>query len=229
LIRAVLLDALGTLVALEPPAPHLQRALPGISARDAQRAISAEIAYYRAHLDEGRDVSSLAALRRRCAEVLVDELPARSRPTDLDAVVRVLLDSLRFRAFPDARSALERLRTRGLRVVVVSNWDCSLPDVLARIGLAPLLDGVAASAAVGARKPSAAIFDRAISLAGVAPSEAIHVGDSPVDDVEGARGAGITPVLLCRDGAKGPLAVKTIASLAELESLPFGAVAGWRP
>jgi putative hydrolase of the HAD superfamily len=218
LIRALFLDALGTLVELEPPGPHLARALQ-ISETDAQRAIAAEMFYYRAHLGEGRDADSLSALRRRCAEALRDALPADARPADADELVGPLLQSLHFRAFPDARPALEAARSRGIEVVVVSNWDCSLPDVLARIGLAPLLDGVVVSAVVGARKPQAAIFERALALAGVAPSDAIHVGDSVEDDVEGAGAMGIRPVFLSRDRRAAPPGVTTISSLAELEAL----------
>ena len=221
MIRAVLLDALGTLVELEPPAPHLRRGLPDISEEDAKRAIAAEMAYYRAHLDEARDAESLANLRRSCAEALRDALPVNARPADLDALVEILLGALHFNAFPDARLSLEAARRRGLRLVVVSNWDCSLPDVLRRIGLAPLLDGVVASAAAGARKPSVAIFEQALSIAGVARSEAIHVGDSIEDDVEGARAAEIAPVLLRRDGEPGPPGVRTIATLGQLEALLF--------
>ena len=78
---AVLLDALGTLVELEPPAPRLRAELARelgieISRPRPQRAIEAEIAYYRAHLDEGRDPASLASLRRACAEALRRALPA---------------------------------------------------------------------------------------------------------------------------------------------------------
>jgi putative hydrolase of the HAD superfamily len=224
LIRALLLDALGTLVELEAPAPRLRELLRtrndiSVSEEEAQEAVGAEMTYYRAHLDEGCDADSLAALRRRCAEALRDALPSKSRPTDLDALVVTLLDSLRFRGFPDAAPALEAARNRGLRSVVVSNWDCSLPDVLDRVGLAPLLDGIVASAPAGARKPSAAIFERGLSLAGVGPSEAIHVGDTVTDDIEGARAAGIEAVLLRRDGGAGPPGVKTIATLAELEAL----------
>lgn len=215
MIRALLLDALGTLVELEPPAPHVARELQ-IPEPDAEKAIAAEMVFYRAHLNEGRDAERLAALRRRCAEVLADALPAAVRPADVDELLAVLLDSLRFRAFPDVPQTLQAARARGLRLVVVSNWDCSLPDVLTRIGLAPLLDGVVASAVAGARKPEPAIFERALSAAGVASSEAIHVGDSVEDDVEGARGAGIKPVLLRRDGSAGPAGVTTIHSLAQL-------------
>lgn len=216
--RAVLLDALGTLVALEPPAPHLSQAL-GVSEAQAERAIAAEMAYYRAHLNEGRDAASLAALRRRCAEALREALPAGARPGDLETVLSALLHSLRFHAFPDARPALEALRARGLRSVVVSNWDCSLPEVLDRTGLAPLLDAVVVSAVVGARKPSPVIFERALAAAGVRAGDALHVGDSIPEDVEGARLAGVAPVLLRRDGEPGPGGLQTIASLAGLAAL----------
>jgi putative hydrolase of the HAD superfamily len=215
-LKALLLDALGTLVRLEPPAPHLQRALPGLSAADAERAIAAEMRYYRAHLDEGRDAASLADLRRRCAEALRGELPERLHRADL---LDVLMQSLHFSAFPDARPALEALRARGLRLVVASNWDCALEEVLTRIGLAPLLDGVVASATVGARKPSPLVFMRALELAGAGSADAIHVGDGVVEDIEGAHAAGIKAVLLRRDGAPGPAGVMTIASLAELQGL----------
>src|SRR3982074_702792 len=72
---ALLLDALGTLVALEPPAPRLRRELVqrfgiDISDEQAASAIAAEIPYYRAHLDEGVDGVRLRALRERCAEVI---------------------------------------------------------------------------------------------------------------------------------------------------------------
>jgi len=72
---AILLDALGTLVALEPPAPRLRAALASrfgleVSHDEAARAIAAEIAYYRAHFDAGRDEASLRELRRRSAAVL---------------------------------------------------------------------------------------------------------------------------------------------------------------
>ncbi len=220
-MKALLLDALGTLVALEPPAPRLRRNLAErcgieISGAEAETAIAAEIGYYRAHLDEGRDAASLADLRRRCAAALREALPPRARPSDPDAALRTLLASLRFHAFDDARPALEAARARDLRVVVVSNWDCSLPDVLEWIGLAPALDGIVSSAVVGARKPSRAIFERALLIAGVPAGDTIHVGDSLVEDVEGARAAGIEPVLISRDGTPGPPGVRTIGSLSEL-------------
>src|ERR1700761_5077861 len=82
--RALLVDGLGTLVSLQPPAPLLRRELAlrygvDVSEGEAARALAAEIAFYRAHMGDGRDADSLAALRRRCAETLVDALPDRDR------------------------------------------------------------------------------------------------------------------------------------------------------
>jgi putative hydrolase of the HAD superfamily len=217
--RAILIDALGTLLTLDPPAAPLRaelRARCGIevSDEDAARAIGAEIAFYREHLDEGRDEDSLARLRRRCAGVLRAEL--RAPQLDLDRVTEALLASLRFELFADARGALEACRRRGQRVVVVSNWDISLHTVLERLGLGRLLSGIVTSADVGARKPAPAIFERALRVAGTRAADAVHVGDSLEEDVGGARDAGIEPILIRRDGVPGPDGVQTIQTLAAL-------------
>jgi putative hydrolase of the HAD superfamily len=221
--RTLLVDALGTIIGLEPPAPALRTELAErfgieVSERQAQRALSAEIDYYRAHLHQGRDAESLIALRRRCAAVLLKALPALKPLAQLDraSLTDALLASLRFFEFPDARGALAAARGRGERVVVVSNWDISLTEVLGRLGLAPLLDGVVTAAGAGIRKPSPGIFRQALSLAGSAAEHATHVGDSLEEDVAGACAAGIAPVLLCRGGGRGPQGVRTIASLSEL-------------
>ena len=207
--KAVLLDSFGTLVSMEPPGSRLAAAL-DVPVERAEAAFRAEIAYYVEHHVEGRDERSLSELRDRCAAVIRDALG--SPRIELAEVRAAMLDSIRFSAFPDAAPALRSLRERGLRLVVASNWDCSLPEVLARVGLLELVDGVVASAVVGADKPAAAIFAAALELAGCAASEAVHVGDSPSKDVAGARAAGIRAVLIDRSGRGSG----DIASLAEL-------------
>jgi putative hydrolase of the HAD superfamily len=221
--RAVLLDALGTLLELKPPAPRLRDELAArfgvkVSVEEAREAIAAEIAYYRAHLNDGRDGVSLAVLRERCARSMRDAFgrDVRSRLPQGGELVEALLASLRFEPFPDACEALPRLRDAGRRLVVVSNWDVSLHEVLERVGLAGLLDGIVTSAEVGLRKPAPGIFERALEVAGVAATEAVHVGDTLGEDVSGARAAGIEPILLLRGGGAGPGGVRTIASLLEL-------------
>ncbi len=218
---AILLDALGTLVALEPPAPRLRVELLErfgleVSEADAAHAIAAEIAYYRAHLDDGRHDAALRELRRRCAEVLRSALPGAGARLKTDPLVEALLASLRFSAFADVRPALESARRRGLRLVVVSNWDVSLVAVLRNLELAPLLDGIVTSAGAGARKPSPDIFEQALRLAEVPASHAVHVGDSLDEDVAGARAAGIEPILIHRGDGPAVTGVRTISSLSEL-------------
>ena len=225
-LKALLLDALGTLVELPPPAPALQEELAArfgvaVTLGEAERAIVAEIAYYRARFDDAVDAESLRALRRACAEVLRDALPESAALTaaSLDDVVELLLAALRFRAYDDAGPTILAARERGLRVVVASNWDVGLPDVLEHVGLAPLIDGIVTSASVGARKPAAAVFEAALHVAGVEPSAALHVGDSLTEDIVGARAAGVKAVLISRGGAIEPDGVPVLRSLSQLRTL----------
>jgi putative hydrolase of the HAD superfamily len=219
--RALLLDALGTLVELEPPVAPLRRELRkrfGLepTAEQATAALRAEIAFYRAHHDEAHDRPSLALLRRRSAQALRDALPPAAAELPLAPLTDALLAALRFRAFPEVAEVLGEARARGMRLVVVSNWDVSLHDVLAETGLAPLLDGVVTSAELGSAKPAPAIFARALALAGVEAHEALHVGDSVDHDVAGARAAGVPCRLIVRGGDAPPPGVPVIASLREL-------------
>lgn len=205
MVRAVFLDALGTLVELEPPWIALRDRVPAeVSDERIEEALRAEMAFYREHAHEGRDEASLADLRQRCAAIVSERL-------GFEITAEELLDAIRFHAYPDAAPALQALRDDGRRLVVVSNWDCSLPDVLDRVGLGELLDGVVSSAVAGARKPDPAIFEDALELAGCRPEEALHVGDTAEEDVAGARAAGIRPLLIDRTGNGGD-----ISSLKEI-------------
>lgn len=203
LVRMVTLDALGTLVELEPPWEHLAHALGREPDARLVGAVRAEMAYYREHAHTGRDAASLAALRARCAEILSREL---GREVD----VETMMGAIRFRAYPDSAPALAELRRRGLRLVCVSNWDCSLPEVLEGCGLVAALDAVVTSADAGARKPDPAIFAGALAAAGCDAAAALHVGDTPEEDVAGARAAGMHALFLDREGGGD------IASLAEI-------------
>ena len=73
------------------------------------------------------------------------------------------------------------------------------------------------AADVGASKPHTAMFEQALTEAGVAPHEAVHVGDHPVDDIQGAQAAGMATVwvnIVASDA--NPAATATVTSLAEI-------------
>jgi putative hydrolase of the HAD superfamily len=210
-----------TLVELQPPGPRLRSRLRELTGVDvgqeaAARGFAAEIRHYLTHHLQGSNEARLEALRDDCAAVLHEALGVEG--LERSAVRRAMLQALECRAFPDARPTLRALRQQGMRVVVVSNWDSSLPEWIDRTGLSGLVDGAVSSAVVGHAKPSPHIFEAALELAGVAPEEALHVGDSLQGDVAGARAAGVRALLIVRDGAI-PEGVDAIRSLAEIPSL----------
>jgi HAD superfamily hydrolase (TIGR01509 family) len=99
------------------------------------------------------------------------------------------------------RHALDRLRAAGLRLGVVSNADGRVEEALVAAGLRDCFEVVLDSALAGVEKPDPAIFRAALDALGVAPAEALYVGDLYEVDVVGARAAGMQAVLLVRDAA----------------------------
>jgi putative hydrolase of the HAD superfamily len=229
-VTVVCLDAMGTLVELLAPAPRLVAQLRErgveVSEPQAAAALREEIAYYRAQHDSAADAASLALLRTRCAAVLGDALTRGGADVGALSPERLraaLLESLRFRPFPEVPAALRALRRAGHRLVVVSNWDVSLHDMLRETGLDALVDGAISSAEAGAAKPDARIFERALALAGGRAEGGLHAGDSVEHDVAGARAAGLRAVLVARAGGpvaqRLPAGVSVIGSLGELAAL----------
>lgn len=107
-------------------------------------------------------------------------------------------------ALPGAREGLDALRRAGRRVAVLSNFDRRLPALLD--GLALRVEAVLLPAELGAAKPDPRCFERACARLGVAPAEAVHVGDDPEQDLAAARRAGLRAI--------------DAASLATLADLP---------
>jgi putative hydrolase of the HAD superfamily len=123
-----------------------------------------------------------------------------------------------WRVFPDVVPILERLTAEGVALAVVSNWDSFLPQLLDGHGLTRFFRTVSVSAIEGTGKPEAEIFRRTCARLAVAPGAVLHVGDSPRDDYEGARGAGLRAVLLDRDD-RHPHIAERIRSLAEIAEI----------
>jgi len=100
-----------------------------------------------------------------------------------------------------ARDVLETLQGRGLRLALICNTGRTpgrmLRLVLDRLGVACSLTALSFSDEVGLRKPRPEIFHRTLSALGVAPVEAVHVGDDVTTDVAGARAVGMRAIHLC--------------------------------
>lgn len=214
---AVLLDAFGTLIDIDQPFVRLRRSLRrhlgvAVTAAAAERAFRAEMSFYVDHCHEGSDAPALAGLRTRCAAIVLAELGVDADP----ALAAVLLrDSIVFRAFDDAAPLLDGLDRAGVAVAVVSNWDCSLPDALASVGIE--IEHVFDSASSASSKPDPGIFYRALETLGVATGRALHVGDTEEADGRGARAAGVDVRILDR-GRSAPGA-GTITALTDVLNL----------
>ena len=214
-LDAVTFDAMGTLVSIAPPAPRLQRSLErrlGLvtDLASCEGAMRVEMRHYRAHCTAARDAATLAALRLECACLLADALALGVSGAD---VLPSLTDAISFQAYPDALPALEQLARTGLKLAVIANWDVSLGDVLARLGLAASFEAIVTAAAVGVAKPAAEPFRAALAQLGVEAGRCVHVGDDPVTDVGGARAAGLSAVLVDRSG-RAPGSLPDLSGLA---------------
>ena len=99
-----------------------------------------------------------------------------------------------FELYEDALPVLGELRTHGLKLGLVSNTGRDLEAFVEHHRLD--VDAVLGSGAFGRTKPHPLIFHAVLERLGVEPSAAAMVGDSPEDDVEGARAAGIAVAFL---------------------------------
>ncbi len=119
--------------------------------------------------------------------------------------------------YPDVKPELERLRAGRFRLGVISNFDSRLVTVLAGLGIGRFFDRITLSWETGASKPDLRIFRKALEEMQADPAEAMHVGDSVSEDVDGAERAGLLPVLLDRRGTfREWTRTVRIRSLAEL-------------
>ena len=190
-LDAVTIDAYGTLVMLVDPVPELAAAL---SARDVTRerdvvaaGFRAEVTHYTTHSAEGHDEAGLAQLQRDCARVFLDAVDAE---LDAEEFAPVYAGAMQFELLPGVVAALEGLRSLGLELAVVANWDLTLHRLLDEVGLTPFFGAVVHAAG----KPSPGGLFRALSQLGIGASRAVHVGDDEVDRLA-AEAAGMRVVV----------------------------------
>lgn len=115
-----------------------------------------------------------------------------------DALWRLLGPNC-FEIFPDTAPTLEKLRSAGYPLAIVSNWPCGLGHFCAELDLSKHFDLIVCSGEVGAAKPDGRIFAHACARLCVDPARVLHVGDTVVDDYEGGAAAGLRTVLIARE------------------------------
>ena len=209
MVKAVLFDVYNTLAGFQPSRYEIQsRACADFGIKVTPEGILTGYAVADAYMNAENAVSPLRLRDRQGKDDFFGEyerLVLRGSGVDvtqekaLQIFRRVRQVPYRLAPFDDVVPALEQLRSRGLKVGMISNIDREGSELAASLGLTCHLDFTITSLEVGADKPAPAIFHAALAKAGVEPREAVHVGDQPTSDVEGALGIGISPVLLDRD------------------------------
>lgn len=210
MIKAVFFDFYNTLISFDPPREELQvtacrefgievdrKAIPRgywfaddfMSRENARSPI-----HKRSQADELAFWSDYEAIILKKAGVDV------SRDLALRIFTRARQLDRRLVLFDDALPIIRTLRGRGIVLGLVSNLSRALDGDCNELGLTPYIDFALTSSEIGAEKPYPPIFLAALERAGVSASEAIHVGDQYHSDVVGAKGVGINPLLLDRDG-----------------------------
>jgi putative hydrolase of the HAD superfamily len=204
---AVLFDAAGTLIELREPVGETYArvarehgvALPPNKLEDAFRgafSTAPAMVFPDASIEE---ISRLekAWWQRVVSNTFRTADPAAQFP-DFDEFFESLFDVMgrpqTWREVPGARSLLLRLRSLRWATAIVSNFDRRLPNILRGLALAELFDAVVLCSDVGAAKPEAAIFHRALERLQVPASRAVVVGDDAELDIGGARAAGIRAI-----------------------------------
>lgn len=133
------------------------------------------------------------------------------------AVISAWSDAQNFGLYDDVLPCLEALKAAGVRMALLSNaLGHGVEEIVAHFALDDYMAAAISSIETGAVKPAPRMFSALFGLLEIAPSDAVMVGDSMEDDVDGALACGCPAILLDRSGRRRDVAVPRIESLAEL-------------
>lgn len=231
-VSAVFFDLFGTLVVADDEPSAWQQWLEALhlSCKEAGAGVArdrlAEVCEdFFSRTEPVEDGGDLTVYERRLARLL-REIGADAAADRVRRVAELTATAwqARFAVDPEAARVLGGLAER-VPLALVSNFDHppTARRALGESGLERHFSAVVISGEVGVQKPDPAIFRGPLARLGVEPGRAVHVGDA-VEDVVGARAAGLRPILVRRPGARpspcpDPEGVTVIARLVELPGL----------
>jgi len=219
---AVLFDAAGTLIELREPVGETYARIARehgvtLAPSELEAAFRITIKNVPAMVFPGVPIEETLPLEKTWWSKVVSKTFLVANPAirfgDFDAFFEQLFDAMSrseaWREIPGARNLLLKLRSLRWATAIVSNFDRRLPHILQGLGMAELFDAVVLCSDVGAAKPAAAIFHRALERLQVPASRAVVVGNDEALDIEGARAAGLRAIdvrsLAKLDGLLDPL------------------------
>lgn len=161
------------------------------------------------------------------------KLARKLKPT-VEEVCREFELYTSYALYPDVAPVLRALHARDYTLGVISDWGIGLGPILHEHGLNRYFDFAVISAALRHAKPSPWLFETALRRADAIADYAVHVGDSYVLDMLGARAMGIAGVLIDRPGKIDPADVDVpvvrdlygLLDLLEIESTGIDDIGG---
>jgi len=228
-LKAVFFDAAGTLFETRLPVAEIYAELArqfGIEA-DARQVGAAfrsafesapALAFGTRHRAEELRRLERDWWHKRVAETFTQIGKFADFETYFDRLFAIFADPSTWEICPEAITTLKRLKSEGLIVGVISNFDSRVHRLLDGLGLGALLDSTTISSEAGFAKPAPEIFALALKKHHLRPLECLHVGDSIPLDVEGAQTAGIRAIL-ARPEHEAPSGVVSVRSLGEIPNL----------
>jgi putative hydrolase of the HAD superfamily len=211
LIKAVFFDWFNTLAHYHPPREELERQ----ALNELGFAVSLQVVSHGLYLADKNFYEENARLpiRQRSLEeqikiysgfqvTILREagiVPTQDLVFKMMSRMRELNTTMKFVLYDDVIPAFEAVKEKRLTIGLLTNLQHEINSMCRELGIAPYIDFIVTSGEVGADKPQAPIFLKALELAKVEPQEAIHIGDQYNNDVRGARAVGIVPLLLDRD------------------------------
>ncbi len=212
MFKAVFLDWFNTLARYEPSQHEIhQKAFRYVGIEMSIQKILRGVAAANKYLyDENsrlqiekRDPGERFEVHRNYEYIILDDIGVTVSGETLTRIMKKaeeLFKGARFVLFDDAIATLKVLKEQNLILGLLTNLTKGVDAVLRKLGLRSYLNFVVNPAEVGADKPDARFFLAALERAGVNAAEAVHVGDQYEVDVVGARGVGISPILIDRYG-----------------------------
>lgn len=228
-IKAVFFDAAGTLI---KPARSVGESYAAIAAKHGKEVSSTNITErFRTCFDAaprlafpGATEDTVAALERDWWKSLVAQVfepwsPFVRFEEYFAELFAYFASPNAWTLYPEVLETLTSLKERDLILDVISNFDSRLVRILDGLGAGAQFENIFVSSRVGYAKPDGRIFNAALSCHGLAPAQALHVGDSEINDLSGANQAGLKGILVERRKTSAAPASDRINSLRSILAL----------
>ncbi|MBN1375608.1 MAG: HAD-IA family hydrolase [Dehalococcoidia bacterium] len=229
MIKVVCFDFFNTLAYFDPPRDKFYAKVAGdfgvkVTPEAIEKALPEADSYWRLEnfkspIRTREDNDKYPVYTQYALRILKGATPPATPEQALQILAKAFSVGFKFVAFQDSLPALSDLKNRKLTVGVISNIGQEIDSYCSELGFEPYLDFKVTSFEVGYDKPRPEIFQLALKKAGCSPEEAVFVGDQYEQDILGARGVGMKPVLIDRKKSGNNPDCQVIDSLLSIPGL----------